>query len=77
MHRVIFILLAACRGKSKADVISKLAIVEEEADETSYWIELLIDSQIVSRSLVNGLLTETNEITAMTVASIKTLRSQK
>jgi len=38
---------AACRGKSKADVISKLAIVEEEADETIYWMELLIESKIV------------------------------
>ena len=36
---------AACRGKSKADVISKLAIVEEEADETIYWMELLIESK--------------------------------
>ena len=68
---------AACRGRSKADVIAKLAIVEEEADETTYWIELLVESHIVSPSQVNGLLKETNEIIAMTVASIKTLREQK
>jgi four helix bundle protein len=68
---------AACRGKSKADVISKLAIVEEEADETSYWIEILTESRIVPPSQVNGLLKETNEIIAMTVASIRTLREQK
>jgi four helix bundle protein len=65
---------AACRGKSKADVLSKLAIVEEEADETSYWLELLIESKIVERSRVDSLLKETNEIVAMVVASIKTLR---
>jgi four helix bundle protein len=68
---------AACRGKSKADVISKLAIVEEEADETSYWMELLVESQIVQPSRVTELLRETNEIIAMTVASIRTLREQK
>ncbi|SRR6266545_5734102 len=67
---------AACRGKSKADVISKLAIVEEEADETIYWLELLIESKIVEPSRVNLLLKETNEIIAMIVASIKTLRGR-
>ena len=67
---------AACRGKSKADVMSKLAIVEEEADETIYWIELLIESKIIEASRVNSLLKETNEIVAMVVASIKTLRRQ-
>ena len=39
---------AACRGKSKADVISKLAIVEEEADETIYWLELLVETRLWS-----------------------------
>jgi four helix bundle protein len=67
---------AACRGKSNADVMSKLAIVEEEADETIYWIELLIESKIIEASRVNSLLKETNEIVAMVVASIKTLRRQ-
>jgi four helix bundle protein len=65
---------AACRGKSKADVISKLAIVE--ADETIYWMELLIESKIVQSSCLNGLVKESNEIVAMVVASIKTLRGQ-
>jgi four helix bundle protein len=65
---------AACRGKSKADVISKLAIVEEEADETIYWLELLVETKIVESSRVDSLLKETNEIVAMVVASIKTLR---
>lgn len=65
---------AACRGKSRADVISKLSIVEEEADETIYWMELLIESKIAEPSRVGFLLKETNEIVAMVVASIKTLR---
>jgi four helix bundle protein len=67
---------AACRGKSKADVISKLAIVEEEADETIYWMDLLIESKIVQPSRLNGLMKESNEIVAMVVASIKTLRGR-
>jgi four helix bundle protein len=67
---------AACRGKSKADVISKLAIVEEEADESIYWLELLVESKIVEPSLVDSLFRETNEIVAMVVASIKTLRGR-
>ena len=65
---------AACRGKSRADVIAKLAIVEEEADETLYWMELLIDAGIVPAARLADLMEETNQIIAMTVASIKTLR---
>jgi len=67
---------AACRGKSTADVLAKLAIVEEEADETVYWLELLVESSIVQASRVAELQKETNEIIAMTVASIKTLRER-
>jgi four helix bundle protein len=66
---------AACRGKSQADV-NKLSIVEEEADECLYWMELLVEAEIVNRTRLEGLMAETNEITAMIVASIKTLRSQ-
>lgn len=68
---------SACRGKSTADVLAKLAIVEEEADETIYWLELLIEANIKSASDIEDLLKETNEIAAMTVASIKTLRTRK
>jgi four helix bundle protein len=67
---------AACRGKSTADVISKLSNVEEEADETLYWLELLLDSKLVLPSRLEWLLKETDEILAMTVASIKTLRGR-
>ncbi|MGH7852020.1 MAG: four helix bundle protein [Candidatus Binatia bacterium] len=68
---------SACRGKSTADVLAKLAIVEEEADETIYWLELLIEANIMSASDIENMLKETNEIVAMTVASIKTLRGRK
>ncbi len=68
---------AACRAKSTADIIHKLAIVEEEeADETSYWLELLVESTIVPEVKLKNLMSEVNEITAMTVASIKTLRTK-
>ncbi len=65
---------AACRAKSKAEMIAKLSIVEEEADETLYWLELLVESGLVSESLLAPLTQETDEIIAMIVSSIKTLR---
>ena len=68
---------SACRGKSTADVLAKLAIVEEEADEAIYWLELLVEAKIVPNARVAGVMKETNEIVAMTVASIKTLRGRK
>jgi four helix bundle protein len=67
---------AACRAKSTADIINKLKIVEEEADETLFWQELLIEAELVSQARLSELITETNEILAMTVASIKTLRAK-
>ena len=67
---------AACRGKSTADVIAKLAIVEEEADESMYWLELLVESDLVAAEKVRELSKEADELVAMTVASIKTLRSR-
>ncbi|MEP7274689.1 MAG: four helix bundle protein [Acidobacteriota bacterium] len=65
---------AACRGKSEGDFAHKLAIVEEEADESLYWMELLIEAGIVSQARLTPLMSEANEIIAMTVASIRTLR---
>jgi four helix bundle protein len=67
---------AACRGRSVADVVAKLGIVLEEADETSYWLEILAESGIVPANKVEHLATEADELVAMTVASIKTLKSR-
>ena len=67
---------AACRGKSAADVLAKLAIVEEEADESMYWMEMLVDSGVLRNGQGERLLKEADEIIAMTVASIKTLRKR-
>ena len=68
---------AACRAKSTADMISKLGIVEEEADETIYWLELLGESELVKESKLAELMKEYNEIVAMIVSSIKTLRNKQ
>ena len=68
---------AACRGKSAADVIAKLGVVEEEADESVYWMELLVESGLTPADRLTDLVSEANEIVAMTVASIKTLRGRR
>src|SRR5216683_7630304 len=49
---------AACRARSRRDFVSKMGIVEEEADETSYWMELLIDAELIRRERVSDLLQE-------------------
>ncbi|MEA2204638.1 MAG: hypothetical protein QOE77_1414 [Blastocatellia bacterium] len=68
---------AACRAKSKPDFISKMGIVEEEADETMYWIDLSIDAGLLKRNRVQSILKETDEILAITVSSINTPRSSR
>jgi four helix bundle protein len=67
---------AACRAKSAPDMIAKLSVVEEEADETMYWLELMGAAGIMPVSRLNELSEEANQIVAMTVASIKTLRTR-
>ena len=68
---------AACRARSLAEFRAKLGIVEEEADESIYWMEILIEAIIVREELLSGLIQETNEILAMVVASIRTSRNTK
>ena len=65
---------AACRSKSVPDFISKMGTVEEEADESGYWMELLTDSGKIKLTKVSALLQEANELTAIAVASINTAR---
>ena len=64
---------AACRARSTADLVAKLRIVEEEADECLYWMELIVEAKLVDVANLRSIMSETNEILAMTVASIKTL----
>jgi len=68
---------SACRAKSTADFISKMGTVEEEADESTYWMELLIESGLISKDEVDELLDEADQIVAITVSSIKTARRRK
>lgn len=68
---------AACRAKSTADFLHKMSIVEEEADESVYWMELLTDSQIVQLTRLQNLMNEGNQIVAITVASIKTVKARR
>ena len=65
---------AACRAKSTADFISKMGTVEEEADESAYWIELLIEDGKVPEPKGGPLLKEANELFAIAIASIITAR---
>ena len=67
---------AACRARSHPDFLAKLAIVEEEADECGYWIELLIESGLIEEPLVDPLRQEASELTAIIVASIRTARGK-
>lgn len=67
---------AACRGRSTAELISKLQIVLEEADESLYWMELIVEANLISLNKLQSLMTEANEIIAMLVASLKTLRAK-
>jgi len=60
---------AVCRARSRAEFISKLGIVIEEADESAFWIEILVESNILKEDLVKNLLKETNELIAIMVAS--------
>jgi len=68
---------AARRSRSRAEFISKLGIVEEEADESIFWIELLTAAGKIPGEKVESLLKETDEILAITVSSIKTARLKK
>ena len=68
---------AACRAKPIADMIAKLSLVEEEADESGFWMELLEESGKTKAETVFVLRREAEEILAMTVASIKTARKRR
>ena len=68
---------AACRAKSTADFIAKMGIVEEEADETLFWLELLEESDLVLVTKLTAIKQEADELIAITVASIKTARRNR
>ena len=65
---------AACRARSRAEFVAKLGIVLEEADETTFWLELVQDAGIFSDQRLQGLLQEANELVAIFVTSIRTAK---
>jgi len=66
---------AVCRAKSNPDFIHKLRIVEEECDESLFWMELLVDNNLVKASRLQSLMKEADELLAIVVSSAKTART--
>ena len=67
---------AACKGRSKAEFIAKLGVVEEEADESAYWIEMLVEAKVVKISSVRELQAEAEELTAIMAQSRMTAKQK-
>ena|ERR1035437_2403617 len=65
---------ATCRAKSSADFVSKLGTVEEEADESGFWLEMLVDAEKLEPAVAAPLIQEAGELTAIAVSSINTAR---
>ena len=68
---------AACRAKSNADFMAKMGTVEEEADESAFWLEVIVESGLIKEELVKDLLDEADQIVAIIVSSINTARGHK
>ena len=68
---------ASCRAKSTADFVHKLSIVEEEADELIYWMELLVEGKIIKENLLENLMNEADQILSIIVSSIKTVKEKR
>ena len=67
---------AACLGKSDKDFLNKLKMVEEELDETLYWIELIVQSDLIKENLLSDLIVENNELLKIIVSSITTMKKK-
>jgi four helix bundle protein len=68
---------AACRARSRAEFISKIAVAEEEADESLYWLELISDSEIMKAAKLSRLIKEADELTAILTAAGKTAKRNR
>jgi len=67
---------AVCRARSDREFIAKMTIVAEEADETLFWLEIIMDKQWVNKTEVEYIWKEGNELTAIFVSSLKTVKSK-
>jgi len=65
---------AACRARSRAEFVAKIGVAEEEADETQYWLELLLETKLAKSETVRRLIVEATELVAILSASRKTAR---
>jgi four helix bundle protein len=65
---------AACRARSNADFISNITIVEEECDETLFWLELIVEAELLKKEKIQNIIKEADELTAIFTASGKTAR---
>jgi four helix bundle protein len=65
---------SACRARSNADFVSKITVVEEESDETLFWLELIVDGNLLKKESVLELLKEADELTAIFTSSGKTAK---
>ncbi len=68
---------AACRARSKAEFHSKLSIVVEEADESLFWMEVLVEAEVVKETELSYLTDEANQILKIAAASRKTVSNNK
>lgn len=68
---------AACRARSHAEFVAKLGIVEEEADETLYWLEMIVETELLPEARLAELMREANELTAIFTASGRTARRNR
>ena len=67
----------ASRARSPAELISKLEVALQELDETEYWLELIVESEIIPQKRLEGLVAEIQELMAILVASVKTAKKNK
>jgi four helix bundle protein len=65
---------SACRARSNADFVSKITVVEEECDETLFWLELIVDSDLLKRERLASLIKEADELTAIFTATGRTAK---
>ena len=67
---------ASCRARSRAEFVARIGIVAEEADESGFWLEMLVDAEIVRIDLLKDLLRESKELTAIFTATQQTTRKR-
>ena len=68
---------AACRSRSRAEFTARLGVVEEEADESGYWLEMIVEGGLMRAKLVTSLLTEANELVAIMTSSRITIHRKQ